>query len=372
MRNNRLWWIAGGIALAALIGVVALLFNPRSPDGPETIRIGAILPLTGDLAYLGEGDQRALRLYTESHPEVDFLYGDSKAAPREALTVTRRLLDRGVKYHITSLSYVVNSIQPVLDEAEALNFTLNMDPRSEEGSPYVFRLYVTFYDEMDMLEELAVERNASKVAVVYPNVESMNNAVESYLRPKLEERGVELVTETFEIGEGNFRDLILKVDKGGQTPDIVRIIDFGDKLQVILNQIAQLDAFPEAMIVSGIETLVINHSEVPEEIANRFMFTSPDLIILPENPVVQAYTDRYGSRPTFDAMFAYDIAGLLVPAIQRQGYGNVEGVIEDITSQDTYHGAAATYTIEDDGGVSPDIFWAEIVDGRPELVKGTQ
>lgn len=328
------------------------------------IRIGAVLPLTGEVSFLGEGDRNALRLYAKQHPGVEFIFEDSKGTPREGLTAVQRLSSSGVKYYITSLSYVVNTVQPVLDRQQALNFTLNMDPRTEEQSPFALRLYVTFYDEMDRLVELAAASGARRVGVLYVNVETMNNAVENYLRPKLQARGIALRTETYELGTRDFRQQLLRLaGTSGQRPDVVRILDFGDKLAVILQQIDEGRVFPQARLVSGIETLVAPYAQFPAAIQQRFVFTAPELLLSPSNPTVQAYTREYGAPPNFDAMFAYDIANLLVPAIRARGYDNVQQVIQDIVARKQFRGVAAEYTINQHGGVSPRISWARIANG---------
>lgn len=363
--------------IPAIIAIFAagLLFgtgcNPdqdSSSPKEEPIRIGAIVPLTGDLSFFGEGDRRALRLYAEQHPEVTFIFEDSEASPKEGLSAARKLSAQGINYYITSLSYVVNTVQPVLDKEEALNFTLNMDPSSEENSKYVLRLYVSFHNEMDKLISLAQERGVERVAVLYANVETMNRAVEEYLRPRLEEAGIQLRTETFEVGNKNFRQQLLKLaGDSGQRPGLLRILDFGNNLGTILRGAQESGLYENTTYISGIETLLSDYKQFPPEITDKFMFTAPKLLLREDNEIVQKYTDRYGSPPSFDAMFAYDIASLLVPKIKEHGYENVDAVIESITSMEEYTGVAARYYIENDGGISPRIHWATIENGNIEF-----
>jgi len=326
------------------------------------------VPLTGDLSFFGEGDRKALQLHAEQHPKVNFVFEDSKASPKGGLSAARKLSAQGINYYISSLSYVVNAIQPVLNREGALNFTLNMDPSSEKDSKYVLRLYVSFHNEMDKLINLAEERGVERVAVLYANVETMNRAVEEYLRPRLEEAGIQLRTQTFEVGNKNFRQQLLKLaGDAGQRPGLLRVLDFGDNLGAILRGAQESGLYENTTYVSGIETLLSGYEQFPQEITDKFMFTTPNLLLQEDNEVVQRYTNRYGSPPSFDAMFAYDMASLLVPKIKEHGYENVDAVIESITSMEEYTGVAARYDIQNDGGISPRIHWATIENGSIEF-----
>ena len=325
----------------------------------KVIKIGAILPLTGELSFFGEGDRKALELFEKEHPDVKFVFEDSKGTAKDGLNAANKLVMEGIKYYITSLSYIVNTIQPVFDKYHCLNFTLNMDPRSEEKSPYCLRLYVTFYDEMDKLVELIEKKHLNKVAVLYVDVETMHNAVENYLRSKLKAKGIELFTESYPIGTKDFRSLLTKI--AAKRPQVLRILDFGDKLGVILKQFAELELYHVIpLVVSGIETLLSNYREFPEEVTRYFQFTTPKFFLSPTNPVVIKYKEVYGEFPSYDAIFAYDIASLLVPLIRKYGYSNVDKVIQAIIEMKEFKGAAAKYSINKNGGVSPKIYWAII------------
>jgi branched-chain amino acid transport system substrate-binding protein len=349
------------IILAVIVAGIAIYFAQK-PKEPETIKIGAILPLTGELSFFGEGDRNALLIFQEQNPDVKLIFEDSKGTPKDGLNAANKLVAQGIKYYITSLSYIVNTIQPVFNKYRYLNLTLNMDPRSEMESKYCMRLYVTFYDEMDKLIELANKLKVKRVAVLYVNVESMHNAVENYLRKRLSEMDVELYSETYDIGTRDFKDLLLKLDK--YKPQILRILDFGDKLNIILKQIYEGKLFLNSILLSGVETLLSDYKQFPSAITKKFFFTIPDLLIDEKNPFVQLYSKKYGKSPSYDAVFAYDIAQLLVPFIRKYGYNNVDKVIQEIIRMKEFVGAAAKYQINEYGGISPTISWAKIEDGN--------
>jgi len=366
MKNRNVLLVLGIIVVIGIVIGFVQMNKPQHIVAPKDgatkeIVVGAILPMTGELGFYGEREQKALTLYAETHPGVKFIIEDSKGTPKDGLSAATKLSSQGIRYYITSLSFIVNTVQPAIDKQKALNFTLNMDPRTEQTSKYCKRLYVTFYDEMDKLTELAKATKADKVAVLHVNVESMNNAVQKYLRGKLEGSGIQLYTDTYEMSTKDFRQQLLKLS--ATNPKIIRILDYGDKLPIILKQIAEMGLFKNTKLVTGIEILECKYQEFPQSITSHFYFTIPDLLMNPQNAIVQSYQQKFGSPPGYDAMFTWDLANLLVPAIRDKGYDNVDEVIKDITSKGSYKGDAANYTINQYGGVSPVIHWAH-VDGK--------
>ena len=362
MKGRKLLITVVALLLIIFVIMVVYLAQRETMGRKAGIQIGAVLPLTGELSFFGQGDRKALQLFASQNPGVEFIFEDSKGTAKDGLNATTKLLSADIKYFITSISYIVNTVQPALDRRKALNFTLNMDPRSEEKSRYCLRLYVTFYDEMDKFISLVREKGFKRTGVLYVNVESMRNAIENYLRPKLKAMDVELSTESYEIGTKDFRQLLLKLDS--TRPEIIRIMDFGDKLNVILKQIDEAKLFPNAPIVSGIETLLSDITIYPHNIADRFLFTSPKFLLDDRNGVVQAYKELYKENPSYDAMFAYDIANILTPLIRKHGYDNAEKVIDEIEKMGSFTGVAAEYTVNSSGGVSPKIYWAIIKDSK--------
>jgi branched-chain amino acid transport system substrate-binding protein len=342
--------------IAALALIVANIGN-RHPS----ITIGAILPMTGNLSFFGQGNRNALTLFQNINPDTRFEFYDSKGLPKEGLTAARSFSSRRIRYAITSLSYIVNTIQPVFDDAKIANFTLSMDNRAEKKSFYCLRLYPTMQQEMDKLSKIVSERNYKRVLVFYNNVESLSYAVNTYLKSKLPQDAI-ILSVPYSDSTLDFRDLILKHQS--DEPDIIRILDFGNRISTILQQIQETKSFDQTPIVSGVETLLTDYTKFPKDILARYIFTAPRVFLDPENPVVSAYKEKFKANPLFDALLSYDIANLVVPEIRKYGYDNVDKVIQSIIDKKRFSGAAANYAIDSNGGISPELYWAKIINNK--------
>lgn len=351
-RNSYLALICLGI-----ISVLAISIGRMQSSIKPKILIGAILPMSGNLAFLGVGNRNALAMFQKHNPDVKFIFFDSKGMPSPALSAARDIADQDILYSITSLSYIVNTVQPIFNDARIANFSLSMDTAAEKKSSYNLRLYSTFEQEMDKLNDIARKKNFKRILVFYNDVDTMKNAVERYFRRILPPNAI-LITVPYSSSTIDFRNIILSQSQSN--PDVIRILDFGDKLLQILNQISESKSFEGVPIVSGVETMVTDYKKIPESIKTRFRFTTPKFLLDPQNPVVKEYKREYGTMPSFDALYSYDIAKILIPEIRKLGYRNVDTVIESISSMNQFSGSAAHYKINKDGGITPNIFWAKI------------
>ncbi len=93
--------IIGGIWL----GVSREADTPVSKDG-EAVKIGVILPLTGDAADYGQSAQKAVDLAVEKinkeyNMEIDIVFEDSQMKPQDAVSSLQKLVSiNGIKYVI--------------------------------------------------------------------------------------------------------------------------------------------------------------------------------------------------------------------------------------------------------------------------------
>ena len=277
-RKTALTLICLGLASALAIGIR----NIENSNKPK-ILIAAILPMTGNLSFLGVGNRNALAMYQKNNPDISFRFFDSKGLAGPALSAATTIADQDILYSITSLSYIVNAIQPVFDNAKIANFALSMDTKGERKSFYSLRLYSSFDQEMDKLNEIVRKKGFRKVLVYYNNVDTMKNAVEVYLR-KVLPSSVTLITAPYSSEDNDLRNVLLSHSQ--ESPDLIRILDFGDKLMPILNQISELKLYENVPIVSGVETMLIDYGKIPFSIKKRFRFTTPKFLIDPHNTVV--------------------------------------------------------------------------------------
>jgi len=95
MNKNKIIWL---IAIIALVSVLLVYFKfNQTTEKIETVKIGIILPLTGDAGNYGkslkEGIITADLLLSDSLGfNVQIIYEDSKAEPQQAVSAMNKLI----------------------------------------------------------------------------------------------------------------------------------------------------------------------------------------------------------------------------------------------------------------------------------------
>ena len=367
MNKNKQVLLGIVAAVVVLCVVVAIVVNQREhEDDQNTIKIGAILPMTGELSFYGEWGKNAFSMIEADNPDVRFFIEDSEGIPRSGLSAARKLLHNdNITFFVTSLSFIASAIQPVFDEIKVPNVTLSMDEELERESPYNFRVYISLIDEMKKLIEFVDTHGLSSVAVIYADIPAARGAVEHFLVPELNKRNIGIITEPFNLGARDYRSHLITISRGN--PDIIRIIDVADNLASILQQFEEGKFSPETrFIVSGVEALFMDTKRLTSTMEEKFYFTAPPAVFSDDNLFIESYEIKYGKRPSYDAMLAYDAAMMLIKSIRASSNRNdTDSVVANFLSIGTYSGVAGEYTINEYGGASPRINWAQYKNGIP-------
>ena len=97
-KNTKI--VLGVVVLVVIVVLIAVFYKPASK---ETIKIGAILPLTGKASNLGEDMRQAINLALEEinrqrDRKIEVIYEDEKCDPKEAVSGYKNLVSiHGVK-----------------------------------------------------------------------------------------------------------------------------------------------------------------------------------------------------------------------------------------------------------------------------------
>lgn len=135
----------GILALAFVVGLVETLGCSHREEGVNSqipVEVGAIIPLTGEVATYGESLRRGFDLAASRHNgRIRLVYEDSKADPKEGVTAMQKLLSRGVHFFLGDATSGVSLALAPLAEDEKAILLINIatsDDLTKAGS-HVFR-----------------------------------------------------------------------------------------------------------------------------------------------------------------------------------------------------------------------------------------
>lgn len=122
--KKKLYWILGLVIVVILVLLLAIIML-KNPREKEAIKVGAVLPLSGPLADLGNSELQGLLLAQEEIGEDDILinFEDGQADPQKSLDAANNLVNlKGVKYLITSFRGASLAVASGLKDSEAIIF----------------------------------------------------------------------------------------------------------------------------------------------------------------------------------------------------------------------------------------------------------
>lgn len=223
-RKTLLWLIL--VALVAVTGYWGWRNNQeKTSEEKEVIKIGAILPLTGDLAKYGESGKEgldiALQHFRENYPEVDVnvIVEDDKGTSKAALNAVKKLIQIDqVDIIVGSMSSGVTlGIAPEMNKNKvALVAPTSTASNVTEAGDYIFRVCVSdALEGHSMAQYIHNQFPNKRIAVVYINNDYGVGLKNNFLK-SCRQLGIDV---KFEIGylpdNKNFRSVISSLRKEG-------------------------------------------------------------------------------------------------------------------------------------------------------------
>ena len=356
---KRNWWLFG-IAVVAIV-LFALVFSQRKAGEREVIKIGAILPLTGDAAVYGEHAQNGFEIALEEYnahgvcggKRIKILYEDSQADPSKAVSAFKKLVEIDkVRFILGPLSSSeVLAIAPLANRRKVIVLTpLASAPAITEAGDYIFRNVMSdLFDGAAIATYVIKEMHKKTAGILYIN-NDFGVGLKNSFKEKFEELGgVVKVEIPFERGEKDFRSLLLKLKRAN--PDVVFLVGYKEMAE-ILRQTKEMGLKFQFVSFSMFEDPDI--LRLAGDAAEGVVYTYRAFDPKSENPVVkefvQKYTTKYGEEPDIFAALSYDGARILFNALDR-GNCDVEGVKEALYNTKDFPGVVGKTTFDHNGDV---------------------
>ena len=209
-----------------LLCVLCALFAIAGCDSEKSdkpvVKIGVMLPLSGDFAAHGDAAKRILKMVKQdianARNHYEFILEDSGTDTSKAATIIRKLVFQdkinAVTGYISSTAMVV---APIAQENKIPSIFFVSAPEASIGE-YNFRLYPDIATAAEMISKKIKTEKKKSIAIVYQNIPSMVYMVKDMM-PIFEKELKIAMNENFTPDEKNFFALIQKIKKA--KPDYV-------------------------------------------------------------------------------------------------------------------------------------------------------
>ena len=341
------------------------------------IKIGAILPLTGSAATVGEFQKNGIEIAVSEINEsggingkkIKVVYGDSKNEGKEGVLLLRRMMDIDqVDIFLASQSGVVVPIATqVASEKNALLFvTISSMPGITKMGNNIFRFFVTSENESRKMAKFASNNLKIKnVGVFYINDDFGLGGLKTF-KESLKNYGGDVIWEdSYEKTGFDFRTVLQKT-VGNKKMEALYIIGYDKAFAIAVKQAREVGL--KIPILASIGMSVpdwINIAGASAEgvyvTATRFEPTSNESNI---QTFVKKYKKLFGKVPNVLAAFTYDSFKILSDGILKGGV-TPNKLIEILEQTQNYRGIIGNITFDKTREGNVDLIIRKIVNSKP-------
>jgi ABC-type branched-subunit amino acid transport system substrate-binding protein len=324
-----------GIALSALMaGAMA-----AGPAAAQDVKIGAAMPLTGDLSAFGENDAEGVELAVKEinaaggvlGEELGLSIADTRTSPQAGVDAAKKLVNvENVAGIVGALSSgvtipIAKSVSSTEGVPQISNASTSPVITDLEDNGYLFRTVPSDELQGKVLGDIVHEQGVESVAAVYVNNDYGEGLAQVFKR-RFEELGGEVTTMLpYEKGKASYRGELSNAASGD--PDALMLVGYPENGITILRQAIEEGYFDQFVLTDGMKA-----PEVVDAIGGQYLAdtigSTPTAFDTEGADVFRAaYEDEYGElppKPFIDT--AYDAAYLLALAMEAAGSTDGEAV----------------------------------------------
>jgi branched-chain amino acid transport system substrate-binding protein len=237
---------------------VCVLASPMA-WGQDTIKIGIILPLTGDQAKFGEIEKQSFDLALEEINEsggirgkkLQFIVEDDTGRPDVGRSAAEKLITKdkvimlGGGYS-SSVTFAVAGVA----QQNRMPFLVNTgsdDKITEQGWDYVFRLNPPVSEYPGALESFLTEVVRPKTAAILYENTNFGTSGSKEFKATCDKLGIQVViNEGYEHGGVDFKPILVKVKQAN--PDLVYMISYLMDASLLMRQSMELRLTPKIFV----------------------------------------------------------------------------------------------------------------------------
>lgn len=337
------------LALFLCIMLAASTFTGCAPEtsAPDVIKIGTVLPMTGDSATYGKTSKQGVDLAAEEQnakggllgKKIEVISEDDGNTPSNAANALQKLIsnDKVVAVVGSVASKCSIAMGPIATQNKVpMVAVASTNPKvTVEGGEYVFRACFIDPFQGTVLAKFATGTlKAKTAAVLYDVGNDYSKGLAEYFKDGFEKAGGEVIAyETYSTGDTDFNAQLTKIKP--LNPDIILLPDYYGTAGLIAKQARNQGITSTFIGADGWDS--IDLYKVGGEAIDGGYFsslfsaddTSPEVVAFRK-----AYEEKYKETPDTDGCLGYDAAKIIFNAIERAGSTDGEKIKDALKATD--------------------------------------
>jgi branched-chain amino acid transport system substrate-binding protein len=348
--------------LVVIIAAIAIYFTQK-PKEPETIKIGAILPLTGELSIFGNWLKEGIIVASEDYKNIQFIFEDNKNQTSVALSAFNKLIAvDNVKAVISARTPVAYALAPLaLKSKVPILFTFADLPESIEGG--VINFHFPLEDEIKFIAK-SQEYLGDRAAVIVVNDEFGNLALSLF--KKYFEKDIVYI-ENFDPKQVDFRSIVEKIPR---STSFIFLVGYGQNLVALIKTLAEKNInIPIVSVNSFINfyDLVKSYLKTPAYITmTLYNVNRGNEVLLSQ--IRSKFLRKFNKEPNVVNLEAFEATKFLIEILQKNKF-DTKKVFEAINTPQTISSIFGNLKLDNKGQVHFPLVLAKIYKNKFEIIK---
>lgn len=356
-----------GIVVIVVLTIVLSLYQTKKE--PEVIKIGAILPLTGDGAKYGEEARNGIELALEDlkDPKIRVIYEDDQGTANGAINAFNKLVESakvpviiGPMYSSTALA-----VAPLGERKKVVIFSPSASsPELTQAGDYFFRNWPSDVFEGGEMARFAYNTLRLRTFAILSVNLDYGVGLTKVFEKVFKSLGDQILTiEYYEQGATDFRTQLNKIKP--LKLEAIYLPGYYAEIGLILRQAKEIGLKTKFLSCVGFDNPKV--LEIAGNAAEGVIFARPYYNPESEDPIVKSFVERftkkYGVAPGIYAAHAYDALKIVVQAIKEGGY-TAEGIKKALYSIKNFLGVTGNTSFDENGDVVKPIQILKVENGK--------
>ncbi len=333
-KKNTIW------VILAVILVILIMRGVSSNSESATIKIGAILPLTGANAQVGEGLRDALNFALQEYKgdsKFELIFEDCALDPKTAVTAATKLINIDkVQVMVDAYAPIGNAVSPLAEKAKIPHLSIAFDPNIAKGD-YNFMHFTPPSSVSELFISELEKKGISSVAVLRINNQGIQSVFDEF-KGQVASTSIRIVAdEIFPPGERDLRSRITNMKQS--KPQLYVLLSIPPELEIAMEQL-------KSLAINNVSTMVYFELSPKRELFNDLWFVGTQL---PAAGFVERYESFYKKPITFAVPNMYDIFNLIAYAADHSNTKGSEGIKDELLKIKNFDGALGNLTVDSQG-----------------------
>jgi len=359
------------IAFVVYVGVT----GDKALEEKETIKIGAILPLSGEIANWGTDIEGGMKLAIEEinkaggidNKNFQVIYEDDQCDKTKAVTAAQKLIDIDkVKIIIGPLcSGSVVAAAPVAENAKIVMLGFGSTAAISDAGDYIFRHTYSDADQGKFLAEQIYNSFGFKnINAIYVNNDYGIGLFDGLKKTFSNLGGTVASEQPYDFETADFRTILTKIKNS--PAEALLLVSYGKEGGLLAKQAKELGINLQIFATDnfGAQDVIT----VGEDAVNGVIFSAsipPD----EKNPRIKSFKEQYSVQNNSEpgvlwiAASGYDAANITINAIKESGYDS-DSIKNYFYSLKNYPGLAGDISFDGNGDATKDFMLQTVKDGK--------